>query len=127
MNYIHGLQSSVVDYVISDIPIKNKLIYFNIFNEHETNSNNRPLIITLNIVMHNDPKEENYHFQNHRIFDKNKVDISRHDLKNESVPLSSMENVENLYHNFSTTLSSSINKFSNEVSAKMSNSRTNPW
>ena len=38
-----------------------------------------------------------------------------------------MENIENLYHNFSTTLSSSINKFSIEVSTKTSNSRTNPW
>ena len=38
-----------------------------------------------------------------------------------------MENIENLYHNFATTLSSSINKFSIEVSTKTSNSRTNPW
>ena len=38
-----------------------------------------------------------------------------------------MENIENLYHKFSTTLSSSINKFSIEVSTKTSNSRTNPW
>ena len=36
-----------------------------------------------------------------------------------------MENIENLYHNFATTLSSSINKFSIEVSTKTSNSRTN--
>ena len=38
-----------------------------------------------------------------------------------------MENIENLYHNFATTLSSSINKFSIEVLTKMSNNRTNPW
>ena len=61
------------------------------------------------------------------IFDKHKAGIFLHDLKNELVPLSSMENIENLYHNFATTLSSSINKFSIEVSSKMSNSRTNPW
>ena len=47
--------------------------------------------------------------------------------KNELFPLSSMKNIENLYHNFATTLSSSINKFSIEVSTKTSNSRTNPW
>ena len=35
--------------------------------------------------------------------------------------------MENLYHNFATTLSSSINKFSIEVSTKTSNRRTNPW
>ena len=38
-----------------------------------------------------------------------------------------MENIENIYHNFATTLSSSINKFSIEVSTKTSNSRTNTW
>ena len=38
-----------------------------------------------------------------------------------------MENIENLYNVFATTLSSSINKFTIEVLTKMSNSRTNPW
>ena len=77
--------------------------------------------------MHSDPKEENYHCQKHLIFNKyNLVDIFLYDLKNELFPLSSMENIENLYHNFSTTLSSSINNFSIEFSTKMSNSRTNP-
>ena len=52
---IHGLGSSVVDYVISDIPIYNKLIDFNIFNDHEPESDHRPLIITLNISMYSDP------------------------------------------------------------------------
>ena len=77
--------------------------------------------------MHSDPKEENYHCQKHLIFNKNKADIFLHDLKNQLVPLSSTENIENLYNNFATTLLSSINKFSIEVLTKMSNSRTNPW
>ena len=77
--------------------------------------------------MHRDPKEKNYHSLKHLIFNKNKADIFLHDLKNELVPLSSMENIENIYHNFVTTLSLSINKFSIEVSTKTSNSRTNPW
>ena len=68
--------------------------------------------------MHSDPKEENYHCQKHLIFDKNKAIIFLHDLKNELFPLSSMENIENLYSNFDTTLSLSINKFSIEVSTK---------
>ena len=34
MTCIHGLGSSVVDYIIFDIPIYNKLIHFNIFNDH---------------------------------------------------------------------------------------------
>ena len=77
--------------------------------------------------MHSDPKEENYHCQKHMIFDKNKYDIFLHDLKNELFHLSNMENIENLYHNFSTTHSLCINKFSIEVSTKTSNSITNPW
>ena len=127
MTCIHGIGSSVVDYVISDITIYNKLIAFNIFNDHEPDSDHRPLIITLNISMHSDLKEENYHCQKYLIFDKNKDDIFLHDLKNELFPLFSMENIENLYHNFPTTLSSSINKFSIKVSTKTSNSRTSPW
>ena len=93
MTCIHGIGCGVVDYVISDILIYNKLIDFNIFNDHDPESDHRPLIITLNIAMHNDPKEENYHFQKHLIFDKNKTDIFIHNLKNELVPLSSMENI----------------------------------
>ena len=38
-----------------------------------------------------------------------------------------MENIENLYHNFATTLLSSINNSSIELSTKTSNGRTNPW
>ena len=38
-----------------------------------------------------------------------------------------MGNIENIYHTFPTTLSSSIKKFSIEVSTKTSNIRTNPW
>ena len=38
-----------------------------------------------------------------------------------------MEDIENIYHNFATTLSVSINKLSIEVSTTTSGSRTNPW
>ena len=81
---IHGLGSSVVDYVIYDIPIYNKIIDFNIFNDHGTEYDNRPLIITHNSAMHSDPKVENYHCQKHLIFGKNKAEIFLHDLKNNS-------------------------------------------
>ena len=96
MTCIHGIGCGVVDYVISDILIYNKLIDFNIFNDHEPDSDHRPVIITLNIAMHSDPKEENYHFQKHMIFDKHKANIFLHNLKNVLVPLSSMENIENI-------------------------------
>ena len=75
------LEVAMVDYVIFDIPIYNKLIDFNTFNDHDSNSNHRPLIITLDIYMHSDPKEENYHCQKHLILDKNKDGIFLHDLK----------------------------------------------
>ena len=127
MTCIHGLGNSVVGFFISDIPLYDKLIDLNIFNDHEPNSYHKPLIITLNISMHSDPKEKTYHCQKHLIFDKNKADIFLLDLKQELVPLSIMENIENLSHNFVTTLSLSINKFSIEVSPKTSNSRTNRW
>ena len=43
------------------------------------------------------------------------------------LPLSSIDNIDDLYHNFTTTLSYSINKFSIEVSSNKRNSKTNPW
>ena len=49
------------------------------------------------------------------------------DLKINLLPLSSIDNIEYLYHNFTTTLSHSINKFSIEVSSNKRNRKTNPW
>ena len=61
------------------------------------------------------------------IFDRNKNDLFLNDLKINLLPLSSITNIEDLYHNFTTTLSYSINKFSIEVSSNKRNSKTNPW
>lgn len=63
MAFIHGLGSSVADYVIYDIPLYNKLKYFEIFNDYEPNCDHTPLIIILNISTHSDLIEENYIFQ----------------------------------------------------------------
>ena len=49
------------------------------------------------------------------------------ELKINLIPLSSIHNIEDLYHDFTTTLSYSINKFSVEVSSNKINSKTNPW
>ena len=46
---IHGIGSSVVDYGLYDIPLYNKLIDFDIFNDHEPTSDHMPLIITRNL------------------------------------------------------------------------------
>ena len=37
------------------------------------------------------------------------------------------DNIKDLYHNFTTTLSFSINKFSIKISSKKGNNRTNSW
>ena len=59
---IHGIGSSVVDYVISDIPLYNKTINFDVSNDHEPDSDHRPLIVTLNFAMPN-PIEDDPHSQ----------------------------------------------------------------
>ena len=61
MTCIPGLGSSMVDYVIFDIPLYNEIINFDIL--HELDLDHRPLIITLNFVMHRDPIEDNPYSQ----------------------------------------------------------------
>ena len=61
MTCTHGLGSSVVDCVFFDIPLYNEIIKFDILNDHETYSDHKPLIVTLNFVMHRDPIEDNPH------------------------------------------------------------------
>ena len=127
MTCIHGFGSSMVEYVISDLPLYNEITNFDILNDHEPDSDHRPLLITLNFVMHRDPKEDNPYSQKNLIFDRNKKDLFLNELKSNLLPLSRIDNIEDLYHNFTTTLSYSINKFSIEVSSNKGNSKTNPW
>ena len=128
MTCIHGLGSSVVDYVISDLPLYNEIINFDILNDHEPDSDHRPLLITLNFVMHRDPIENNPYIQKNLIFDRNKNDLFLNELKTNLLPLSSIDNIEDLYHNFTTTHSYSINNFSIEVTSNNKrNRKTNPW
>ena len=127
MTCIHGLGTSNVDYVISNLPLYNKIINFDILNVHEPDSDHRPLIITLNFVMHRDPIEDNPYIPKNLIFDRNKNDLFLNELKINLLPLSSIDNIEYLYHKFTTTLSYSINKFSVELSSNKRNCKTNPW
>ena len=75
MNCIHGLGSSVVDYVIFDIPLYNEIINDDKLKDHEPDSDYRPLIVTLNFFMHRDPIEDNPYSQKNLIFDRNKNDL----------------------------------------------------
>jgi hypothetical protein len=127
MTCIHGLGSSVVDYVIFDIPVSNQIETFDLLNDHELDSHHKPLTITLNFSMHRSAIEENYDNKRNLFFDKSKVDIFLKDLNNKLNLLTYKDNIEELYHNFTTTLSTSINKFSFEVSYKKNNRTTNPW
>ena len=43
------------------------------------------------------------------------------------LPLSIIDNIEDLCHNYTTTLSYYINNFSIEVSSNKKNRKTNPW
>ena len=77
--------------------------------------------------MHRSAIEENYNNQRKLLFEKSKFDVYLKDLKSELHLLNYKDNIEDLYHNFTTTLSTSINKFSFEVSCKNNNKMTNPW
>jgi hypothetical protein len=75
--------------------------------------------------MHRSVIKENYDNQKNLHFDKSKVDIFLKDLNRKLNLLTYKENIEELYHNFTTTLSTSINKFSFEVSYKKNNRTIN--
>jgi hypothetical protein len=90
-------------------------------------SDHKTLILTLNFAMHRSAIEKNYDNQSQLRFDKSKVDLFLKDLNSELHLLTYKDNIEELYHNFTTTLSTSINKFSFKVSCKKNNRMTNPW
>jgi hypothetical protein len=112
--------------VIYDISVSNQITIFNLLNDHEPNSDHKNLTLTLNISLNMSVIEENYDNQRQLRFEKSKVDLFLKDLNSELHLLTYKDNIEELYHNFTTTLSTSINKFSFEVSCKMNNRTTNP-
>jgi hypothetical protein len=127
MTCIHGICSNVVYYVISDIPISNQIETFDLLNDHDPDSDHKPLTLTLNFSTHKRAIEENSDNQRNLRFEKSKFDLFLKDLNSKLNLLTYKDNIEELYHNFTTTLSTSINKFSFEVSYKMNNRMSNPW
>jgi hypothetical protein len=127
MTCIHEIGSSVVDYVIYDIPVSNQITTFDLLNDHEADYDHKPLTLTLNFSMKRSAIQENYDNQRNIRFDKSKVDIFLKDLNSKLNLLTYKDNIEELYHNFTTTRSTSINKFSFEVSYKKNIRMTNPW
>jgi hypothetical protein len=83
MTCIHGLDSSFVGYVISDVLISNQIVTFDLLNNHEPDYDHRPLTLTLNFSMHRSAIEENSNNQRHLLFEKSKVDLFLKDLNSE--------------------------------------------
>ena len=77
--------------------------------------------------MHRRTIEENSDNQRNLRFDKSKVYIFLNDLNSKLNHLTYKDDIEELYHNFTTTLSTSTNKFSFGVFYKKNNRTTNPW
>jgi hypothetical protein len=127
MTCIHGIGSIFVGYVISDILISNQITTFDLLNDHELDSYHKPLTLTLNFSMHKSIIEENFDNQRKLCFEKSKVDLFLNDLNSKLNLLTYKDNIEELYHNFTTTISISIKKFSFKVSCKKNNRMTNPW
>jgi len=71
-------------------------------------------------------KKKNYD-QKYLYFDKSKVDIFLKDLNSELNLLIYKDNIKDIYHNFTTTLSTSIKKFSFKVFCKKNNRTIIPW
>jgi hypothetical protein len=93
MTCIHGLGSSVINYVIFDTLVSNQIVTFDLLNYHEPNFDHRPLTLTLNFAMHRSTNEENYDNQRKLRFDKSKIDIFLKDLNNELHPLTYKDNI----------------------------------
>lgn len=125
MTCIHGHGNNVVDYAISDTQVLNCLVNFDLLNDHEPNSDHIPLSLTLNLDMHTRHIQKNGENQRHIHFDKSKEDLLKY-LTRDLGSLTYNDNNDHIYHNFTTTLSTTINKFSTEVSSKNNNRSSNP-
>ena len=93
MTCIHGLGSSVVDYVISDIHFSNQITTFDLLNDHEPDSDHKPLTLTLKFSMHRSTIKENSDNQRNLCFDKSKVDIFLKDLNSKLNLLTYKDNI----------------------------------
>jgi hypothetical protein len=70
MDCIHRLGSSVINYVILDIPIYNQIVNFDILHDHELDFDHRHLTLALSFVMHKIFVEEHSNNHRHLLFDK---------------------------------------------------------
>jgi hypothetical protein len=73
MTCIHGLGSSVKDYVIFEILVSNQIVTLDILNCHDLDYDHRPLTLSLKFSMPMSAIEENSNNQTKLHFDKSKV------------------------------------------------------
>ena len=108
MTCIHGLGCSVVDYEISYTHVLNCIVIFELLNDREPNYYHKHVSLTLNIDMHTNHMQKNCEIQRHIHFDKSKIDLFLKDLKMDLGFLMYNDNIDNIYHKFSMTLSTTI-------------------
>ena len=127
MACFYGLGYSVVDYVISDTHALNCITSFDILSFYWFDSDQKPLYLTLNLSIHLRKMQEACEIQRHTHFDQSYTDLFLKDIKRELSPLTYNNNIDQIYYNSNTTLSTTIKKFSTGVSYNKINITSNPW
>ena len=126
MTCFHALGSSVVDYAISDILVLNHITNFELLNGFEPDSDHRPMSLSLNLAMHTTHMQENNERKIHIHFDRSKNDMFLRDLEMDLGTMNYNNNIDQFYYHFTTILSNTISKFSNEIPIMQSNRTSNP-
>lgn len=115
MTCFHGLGSSVLDYAISNTHVLNHITNFELLDDYEFDSDQRTLSLTLNLVIHTSHMQETIESQRRTHFDRSNIDLFLKDLERDLGSLTYNNNIDQIYYKFTTTLSTTINKFSIEV------------
>ena len=77
--------------------------------------------------MHTTHMQETNERKRHIRFDRSKIDLFLGDLERDLGPMNYNNNIDQIYYYFTIILSSTINKFSNEILFKQTNRNSNPW
>lgn len=127
MPCFHGLGGSVMDYAIYDTHVLNRIANFELLNGFEPNYDHRPISLSLNLGMHTTHMQETGERKRHIHLDGSKVVLFLRDLERDLGYLTYNINIYQIYYHFTTTRSTTINKFSIGTSYKQNNRTSNPW
>lgn len=96
----HGLGSSIMDYVIFDTHVLNRITNFEQLTRYEPNSDNIPFSLSLNLVMHTthivDTSERKIHIH----FKRSNVNLFLRDLERDLGSLTYNNNINQIYYHF---------------------------